>query len=214
MIMAIETKYNGHLFRSRLEARWAVFFDVLGVRYLYEPERFLVTNTHGHNIGTYLPDFHLPDYGTWVEVKGSLGDCSDEYLEMIANAVDWGGCLPGMTDSICTSRGLLWLGPIPETHWIAVGIPRHVILQHGKGGWAGDAGFFPDGLHTNSGSEGYFDSSCGGTYSAKIIRAELQKVYTAPRYVFPEPAHYRLIEAYDAARTARFEHGQTPKFGI
>lgn len=26
---AIQTEYNGYLFRSRLEARWAVFFDAL-----------------------------------------------------------------------------------------------------------------------------------------------------------------------------------------
>ena len=31
LIKAIETEYNGYKFRSRLEARWAVFFDALGV---------------------------------------------------------------------------------------------------------------------------------------------------------------------------------------
>ena len=30
-IKAIETSYKGYLFRSRLEARWAVFFDALGL---------------------------------------------------------------------------------------------------------------------------------------------------------------------------------------
>ena len=30
-IKAIQTEYNGYLFRSRLEARWAVFFDACGV---------------------------------------------------------------------------------------------------------------------------------------------------------------------------------------
>lgn len=30
-IQAIQTRYAGHHFRSRLEARWAVFFDYLGV---------------------------------------------------------------------------------------------------------------------------------------------------------------------------------------
>ena len=28
-IKPIETKYNGYRFRSRLEARWAVFFDMI-----------------------------------------------------------------------------------------------------------------------------------------------------------------------------------------
>ena len=31
-IAAIETKYKGYRFRSRLEARWAVFFDALGIK--------------------------------------------------------------------------------------------------------------------------------------------------------------------------------------
>lgn len=34
------TKYNGVLFRSRLEARWAVFFDLLNWKWEYEPIDF------------------------------------------------------------------------------------------------------------------------------------------------------------------------------
>lgn len=60
----IETEYNNFQFRSRLEARWAVFFDALGVRYEYEPE--------GFNLGSgdyYLPDFYLPHLDMWIEIK-------------------------------------------------------------------------------------------------------------------------------------------------
>lgn len=32
-ITPIQTRYAGCLFRSRLEARWAVFFDHLGIRW-------------------------------------------------------------------------------------------------------------------------------------------------------------------------------------
>ena len=39
-IKAIETVYNGYRFRSRLEARWAVFFEAAGIEYEYEPEGF------------------------------------------------------------------------------------------------------------------------------------------------------------------------------
>jgi hypothetical protein len=39
-IRPIETEYNGYRFRSRLEARWAIFFAALGVDYEYEPEGF------------------------------------------------------------------------------------------------------------------------------------------------------------------------------
>lgn len=63
-IKAIETHYNGYRFRSRLEARWAVFFDAAGIRYEYEPEGFTLQNGL-----CYLPDFYLPDENIYVEVK-------------------------------------------------------------------------------------------------------------------------------------------------
>ena len=63
MIKAIDTVYNGYKFRSRLEARWAVFFDEIGVEYRYEPEGFDLDGVW------YLPDFYLPGLEKWVEVK-------------------------------------------------------------------------------------------------------------------------------------------------
>lgn len=39
-ILPIETLYRGYRFRSRLEARWAVFFDVAGIPWQYEVEGF------------------------------------------------------------------------------------------------------------------------------------------------------------------------------
>ena len=61
----IETHYGGYRFRSRREARWAVFFDVLGLTYEYEKEGFNLPS------GKYLPDFWLPDWKMWVEIKGN-----------------------------------------------------------------------------------------------------------------------------------------------
>src|SRR5215207_933310 len=63
-IKPIETEYQGHRFRSRLEARWAVFFDALGIEYHYEPEGFDLGE-----LGYYLPDFWLPQVSMWAEVK-------------------------------------------------------------------------------------------------------------------------------------------------
>lgn len=56
---AIDTYYNGYKFRSRLEARWAVFFDALGVKYEYEPDGFKLPSGK-----CYLPDFRIKCYGT------------------------------------------------------------------------------------------------------------------------------------------------------
>lgn len=63
-IKAIETIYSGYRFRSRLEARWAVFFDALGVVYEYEKEGYDLGEA-----GWYLPDFWLPEFKLWVEIK-------------------------------------------------------------------------------------------------------------------------------------------------
>ena len=63
-IKAIQTVYKGYKFRSRLEARWAIFFDALGLDWEYEPEGYELPD------GTYyLPDFYLPSMRIWVEVK-------------------------------------------------------------------------------------------------------------------------------------------------
>lgn len=68
---AIETVYNGYKFRSRLEARWAMFFDSLGVAYEYEPEGFDLTEVAGGSKTVwYLPDFYLPELNCFAEVKG------------------------------------------------------------------------------------------------------------------------------------------------
>lgn len=61
---AIETAYKGYRFRSRLEARWAIFFDALGIKWEYEPEGYDLGDA-----GYYLPDFFLPACGAYVEVK-------------------------------------------------------------------------------------------------------------------------------------------------
>lgn len=61
----LETTYKGYRFRSRLEARWAVFLDTLGIPYQYE--------TEGYELGNglfYLPDFYLPYQNCFVEIKG------------------------------------------------------------------------------------------------------------------------------------------------
>ena len=63
MLKAIETEYRGYRFRSRLEARWAVFFDEAGIEWVYEPQGFDVNGRY------YLPDFYLPQFG-YFEVKG------------------------------------------------------------------------------------------------------------------------------------------------
>ena len=80
-IKPIETQYKGYRFRSRLEARWAVFFDYLEIKWLYEPE--------GFDLGDglyYLPDFYLPDLDLWIEVKGVMTQKDHQKLEAFARS--------------------------------------------------------------------------------------------------------------------------------
>lgn len=65
-VQAIETRFDGHLFRSRTEARWAVFFKEMGWKYQYEVEGFDLKGVR------YLPDYFLPELNCWFEVKGSM----------------------------------------------------------------------------------------------------------------------------------------------
>jgi hypothetical protein len=63
-VTALETTFGGVTFRSRTEARWAVFFRALDLEYRYEPERLNLSSGD-----TYLPDFFLPDLSAYFEVK-------------------------------------------------------------------------------------------------------------------------------------------------
>lgn len=82
MVRSLETKYKGYRFRSRLEARWAVFFDSLRLPWEYEKEGFDLGGTDGY----YLPDFWLPTVslrgyspdGVWVEIKGERIENDDK----------------------------------------------------------------------------------------------------------------------------------------
>jgi hypothetical protein len=65
VIKAIETEFEGYKFRSRIEARWALFFSTARVAYEYEKEGYDL-----EDLGWYLPDFWLPADQAWVEIKG------------------------------------------------------------------------------------------------------------------------------------------------
>jgi len=80
-VKAVETICFGYRFRSRLEARWAVFFTGLQIRWLYEHECFDVGGRW------YLPDFYLPDFGVYAEVKPTLFTREEFALATACNAI-------------------------------------------------------------------------------------------------------------------------------
>lgn len=58
-LSGIPTKYRGVVFRSRLEAKWAAFFDLLDIPWNYEP----------YDLPGWIPDFSIGCEGLLVEVK-------------------------------------------------------------------------------------------------------------------------------------------------
>lgn len=80
-IKAIKTTYNGILFNSRLEARWAYIFDQLNLSWMYEPEGF---ESNGQR---YLPDFYIKNWECFVEVKNPVNPAKEKYRDFALNGI-------------------------------------------------------------------------------------------------------------------------------
>ena len=214
-IQPIETKYNGYRFRSRLEARWAVFFDNLGVKYEYEPEGFRIPSTYS-NAKVYLPDFFLLDFNVYAEVKGS-----DEQLDAdsgkLGDAIDY-------KSTPMSDTGLILLGPIP---YLEGSIPYFDILYWHKGvcvtkclfDMPGDSPCFEhDEFYRELPESDYwniyniyaeFDSGAPLPPSCSVI-ANYQP-WENTCFSCGKGYFENINKCYKAARQARFEHGEIPK---
>lgn len=217
-IQAIETRYAGHHFRSRLEARWAVFFNTLDIRWQYEPQGYTV----GPTKTPYLPDFLLPDLKVFVEVKGDPERLDLNLLAELTHSRD--------------ALQVLVLGEVPQLELGA--IPLHTLLTP-------VFDFRPDPhitkliepaytaidkLDDDSKTavkelirhKGRMPVACypaffmAGTERAQIIPLALPSWNPpaadalAPKAAWPILPMRRVEDAYTAARSARFEHGETP----
>ena len=56
--------HKGYTLKSRHEHAWALWFDWEGVEWAYELKKF-----RGNPVGVYTPDFYLPKYNVFVEIK-------------------------------------------------------------------------------------------------------------------------------------------------
>jgi len=212
-IKAIETTYKGYRFRSRLEARWAVFFDTLGIKWEYESEGYekeIFANGRTETI-RYLPDFFLPhprpdaNGGIYVEVKGDKFALQKEQ-QKYTNLLDFGSALPhfdgsGNTGAYEPVRGLLLLGDIPQA--IQMKVYLHPIIQHHKGLVRKWAFFTPGGVQVEGGSmlSQLLDLDPDWNMSGDDWIIETRDVTVKAYYP-------KVYDAYAAARSARFEHGE------
>jgi hypothetical protein len=202
-LKAIQTEYKGYRFRSRLEARWAVFFDALGVTWEYEPEGFDLGNNRW-----YLPDFRVTSpHGniTWYEVKPSQNH-DDGKMDALKNA--HAESRAGLKTEDTTRFFVLSGDPLDhmgdEPHQCVC--PRCGLI---------DTDF-------DSNVDYYFcypcdiTTPCGGDNPAEKCLAD--KVFVYPHkgaMMFHDPysldnwsAH--VWTAAKKARAARFEHGERP----
>jgi len=79
------TTYKGTQFRSRLEARWAVFFDCLAIDWIYEPMTFTIQPTKWE----YTPDFEITcKKGKPILVEVKPAQATGQTLEILAAVSD------------------------------------------------------------------------------------------------------------------------------
>ena len=214
-IAAIQTQHNGVRFRSRLEARWAVFFDALGIKYSYEAEGYSLPS------GNYLPDFYIPnqtlfqhnDNGLFVEIKGVATNKSHDLLDELAlhTGVDCVmlGELP-YGDSIYREPPENTFTPALDKEWsIATRCKRH---SEGCKYWEdnSDCGcpFFAGSDHPYAWCECPFCKKFGFEFDGRSARIGCgceghatirngDKTYNSGSFM--------LLNAYQKARSERFE---------
>ena len=179
----IPTWYAGQRFRSRLEARWAVFFDRMQIDWEYEPQGYLI----GHPADVsdrcpYLPDFWLPSQRLWVEVKGAATPAD---IDLAKRSATYRGGLPAL-GPYCDADDAPWpdneppdlvvavLGPIPPDAELAHWWPTYI---------SNPASTEPRVYHSTFTLWGELGSG-GNLFEDPLVR-----------------------EAYADARNARFEHG-------
>jgi hypothetical protein len=188
-IAPIETKWNGYRFRSRTEARWAVFFDHMNVQFQYELEGFELDDGV-----RYLPDFFLPQWNVWFEVKGP----DPNELE-----IKKAGLLAALRD---------------QSVLMAVGAPdydaQQIIWFHPSVAriWREDLNFVKSPFYGDSWGNKPIKFMFRRTVSGRLM---LWNEYFGFGYSSPGDDLITIDEgaiesAYSVARGARFEHGEAP----
>lgn len=206
-IKAITTYYNGYKFRSRLEARWAVFFDTAKIRYEYEPEGFRLKNGL-----CYLPDFYLPDENMYVEVKpprkGAWKDI-DKAGRFIGNGIDTLLILPNIpdrTDSVWYFPVLYWhsVEQAVKIKWcpfLSVNIAESAYLDRGMPDPSNyEDQFFP--------AFNYLHEEQAEKETGRILQPKRDESEDSRATYIDFEDEKLLMSIWDKARQARFEHGE------
>jgi hypothetical protein len=192
-IKPIETYYNGYRFRSRLEARWAVFFDAMGIKYEYEPEGFAMSD------GTaYLPDFYLPESKQYFEVKGVMKETDMHKVKQFIKEAE--SCVTIGYSDFSFDTCSYWDDIYPDTD----------KFELSRGGALFKCRTC--GRYWFMTYEGLYHCQCCGEYDGDhhlipIMTSECYEDGKKKLWVDSDKAK----RAVEIARYARFEHGETPQ---
>lgn len=195
----IPTRYRGHHFRSRLEARYAVFLDALGVRWQYEPEGFQLPHC-----GSYLPDFWVEGFPIqritgekytadfWLEIKAERPTFdSEEFAKLRELAVASGkhGFLAAATD---LHRTVNWCSATAQ-------------VEFGVAPWWHSAMFE---MRAKPYAQFRQSSTCGWP---DVFAQDMEEEFRMDKIdpFLGEFHGQRWVEAAKAALSARFEHGHS-----
>jgi len=169
-VSAKPTTYAGVNFRSRLEARWAAFFDALGWPYEYEP----------FDVGGYIPDFVLlGERPVVVEVKPAvsveeMGLYSEKIERGLAGKWDGDYLVVGVTplfksaywEGFCVGLLSEWWPDYDQGSWV----PGEGVWHRCRCGGCGDFAFHHE-IHSYAGRPcGHYD---GDGYLGRITRDEI-----------------------------------------
>ena len=205
MIKAIQTHYKGYKFRSRTEARWAVFFEKLGYNWEYEEEGYVLKD------GTYyLPDFCIttPDSYYFIEVKGSHVYEDDKwnlFMESFREATTDG--FPMYTDAdAIRSRSQLVSGD--PYSFLDIGRSPRLICPR-CGAFTLDISEYDHGWIDHH--ECDMETPCGGGHRIYCDGLFPYRPHKGSIHCIDiEEWMYKVGQVAIAARSARFEHGETP----
>ena len=194
MIKAIETRYKGYRFRSRLEARWAVFFDALGLEWQYEAQGF---EADGKG---YLPDFEITDPSgntIYAEVKGDKNGISGNRYDCERYGAFARACKSELVllGSIPIIANQVAFHPIIEA--VGVGITKTLAtFASPKAPYARVRG--GDILSTlcDLKQQTFTDAANPDLWLVDCRIADLTRFFPA------------VVDAYNSARSARFEHSE------
>ena len=196
---SIDTSYNGHRFRSRLEARWALYFDLIGIKYEYEPQGYYLESGI-----CYLPDFYLPNVSAYAEIKPksiSIDDLSDA-MEKI--------------EEVAFNNGKFALICVGDPMDNSIKLCGRIANEYGNG-WQWETAEFIYGaeLLEDCGltirevfDVGIVVGDRGNRNITRVAKADDKEIHTV--IPFSKLYGYQGIpyEEQERARQARFEHGE------